>query len=216
MSGIGREVKRLREERDWSQAELAVYAGSSQPTVNQIERGKRNPSTRTVEKLAAALGVEVSALFPKKAQAPLPEFDQDQEQRRSVPEALSSYLRRRAKSLEAELTDENSPHFETATAATVWVAGVQLEAKDWADWVAAEASVLIPFGGGLWDPDTWRDAFEVTGHLLTFHAITRKAERRIAAMTDQPDDLAQKRLEKNRREAQESERRLQELRAASG
>lgn len=71
MSGIGREVKRLREERGWSQAELAVYSESSQPTVNQIESGKRNPSTRTLEKLAGALKVEVADLFPK-GQASLP------------------------------------------------------------------------------------------------------------------------------------------------
>ncbi len=71
MSDIGREIKRLREERGWTQAQLAVYAESSQPTVNQVESGKRNPSTRTLEKLARALGVEVSVLFPK-AQSALP------------------------------------------------------------------------------------------------------------------------------------------------
>jgi transcriptional regulator with XRE-family HTH domain len=71
MSGIGQEIRRLRGERNWTQAQLAVYAGSSQPTVNQIESGRRNPSTRTVEKLAEALGVEVADLFPK-GQAPLP------------------------------------------------------------------------------------------------------------------------------------------------
>lgn len=70
MGEIGREVKRLREERGWSQAQLAVYAGSSQPTVNQVESGKRNPSTRTLQKLAGALGVETADLFPK-GQAPL-------------------------------------------------------------------------------------------------------------------------------------------------
>ena len=70
MSEIGKEIRRMREGKGWSQAELAVYATSSQPTVNQIESGKRNPSTRTLEKLAGALGVEVADLFPK-GQAPL-------------------------------------------------------------------------------------------------------------------------------------------------
>ena len=65
MSELGREVRRLREERGWSQNQLSVYADLSQPTVNQIETGKRNPSTATVVKLANALGVEVSDLFPK-------------------------------------------------------------------------------------------------------------------------------------------------------
>ncbi len=123
-------------------------------------------------------------------------------------------MSRRAKSLEAELKNENSPYFQNATAATNWVAGIQREAKDWADWAAENESVLMPQRDGLLN--TFRDAFNIMGHLLTFHAITRKAERRIAAMKDQPDELAQRKLEKDRREAQESERRLQQLQAASG
>lgn len=65
MSEVAREIRRLRKEKDWTQTELAVYAGSSQPTINQIESGARNPSTRTLEKIAGALGVEVRDLFPK-------------------------------------------------------------------------------------------------------------------------------------------------------
>ena len=71
MSQVAREIRRLRKEKGWTQTELAVYAGSSQPTINQIESGARNPSTRTLEKIAGALGIEVADLFPK-AQAPLP------------------------------------------------------------------------------------------------------------------------------------------------
>src|SRR5918993_4290446 len=65
MSGVGEEVKRLRQARGWTQEQLAVYAGSSQPTVNLLEAGKRNPSASTLEKLARALEVEVVDLFPK-------------------------------------------------------------------------------------------------------------------------------------------------------
>lgn len=71
MNEVGKELKRLRLKKGWTQAQLAVYAESSQPTVNQIESGVRNPSTRTLEKLAGALEVEVGDLFPK-GQAPLP------------------------------------------------------------------------------------------------------------------------------------------------
>jgi putative transcriptional regulator len=70
MTELGREIKRLREEKGWTQAQLAVYAGSSQPTVNLLESGRRNPSTDTLQKLAKALEVEVGDFFPK-AQAPL-------------------------------------------------------------------------------------------------------------------------------------------------
>lgn len=74
MNEVGKELKRLRLKKGWTQAQLAVYAESSQPTVNQIESGVRNPSTRTLEKLAGVLEVEVGDLFPK-AQAPLPLSD---------------------------------------------------------------------------------------------------------------------------------------------
>jgi transcriptional regulator with XRE-family HTH domain len=77
MSGVGQEVKRLREARGWIQAKLAVEAGMAPSAVNQIENGKRSPSASSLNKLALALGVEVVDLFPK-AQAPLPlELDQD-------------------------------------------------------------------------------------------------------------------------------------------
>ena len=65
MSRVGEEVRRLRQAKGWTQEQLAVYAGSSQPTVNLLEAGKRNPSASTLEKLARALEVEVVDLFPK-------------------------------------------------------------------------------------------------------------------------------------------------------
>ena len=73
MSNVGEEVKRLRQAKGWTQEQLAVYAGSSQPTVNLLEAGKRNPSAATLEKLASALEVEVVDLFPK-ARPPKPSF----------------------------------------------------------------------------------------------------------------------------------------------
>jgi transcriptional regulator with XRE-family HTH domain len=74
MSGVGEEVKRLRQAKGWTQEQLAVYAGSSQPTVNLLEAGKRNPSATTLEKLARALGVEVADFFPK-PQEPQPSLE---------------------------------------------------------------------------------------------------------------------------------------------
>ena len=69
--GVGRQVKRLREERGWSQAKLAVEADMSVSGVSMIENGQRNLTTATLGKLARAFGVEVADLFPK-AQSPLP------------------------------------------------------------------------------------------------------------------------------------------------
>ncbi len=64
------ELRRLRQGRGWTQAKLAVESGVDPSTVNQIETGARRPTTRTLDKLATALEVEVADLFPKD-QAPL-------------------------------------------------------------------------------------------------------------------------------------------------
>ena len=68
------EVKRLRQEREWNQTELAYHAGLAPSVISQIENGKRDPSARTLRKLAAALEVEVGDLFPK-GQTPLPDLE---------------------------------------------------------------------------------------------------------------------------------------------
>jgi transcriptional regulator with XRE-family HTH domain len=87
MSSVGEEVKRLRQAKGWTQEQLAVYAGSSQPTVNLLEAGKRNPSASTLEKLARALEVEVVDLFPK-PQTPQPSLE-DAAQSEALQEALA-------------------------------------------------------------------------------------------------------------------------------
>lgn len=90
MSGVGEEVKRLRQAKGWTQEQLAVYAGSSQPTVNLLEAGKRNPSAATLEKLARALEVEVVDLFPK-PQTPQPSLE-DAAQSAALQEALAVWF----------------------------------------------------------------------------------------------------------------------------
>lgn len=63
--GVGHEVKRLREERGWSQAKLAVEADMSVSGVSMIENGQRNLTTTTLAKLARAFRLEIVDLFPK-------------------------------------------------------------------------------------------------------------------------------------------------------
>ena len=50
-------VRERREELNLSQTRLAGIAGVNPATVNGVEAGTRSPSVRTLEKLAAALGV---------------------------------------------------------------------------------------------------------------------------------------------------------------
>ncbi|MGB9920922.1 MAG: LexA family protein [Moorellales bacterium] len=59
---IGVRIRRLREERGMSQAELARRAGISPQYMCDIELDRANPALGTLERVAAALGVTVAAL----------------------------------------------------------------------------------------------------------------------------------------------------------
>lgn len=64
-------VKRLREEKSWSQEHLATVAGISHRTIQRVESdGTASLETRMA--LASALAVSASDLSPKPARAPLP------------------------------------------------------------------------------------------------------------------------------------------------
>ncbi len=73
---VGKEIRRAREARGWSQAKLAGASDMGVSGISQIETGARNPSVTTLSKIAAALGLGVSDLFPK-AQAPLPDIEDE-------------------------------------------------------------------------------------------------------------------------------------------
>jgi transcriptional regulator with XRE-family HTH domain len=60
---IGRNMKRLRAAKGWSQEELADRAGIHRTYVSGVERGVRNPTATVLEKLAIALGAKMSALL---------------------------------------------------------------------------------------------------------------------------------------------------------
>ena len=58
-------LKYLRQVRDLSQKELSNLAEVSQSTVAQIEGDKMDPSIKTLERIADALGVEPAIFFTK-------------------------------------------------------------------------------------------------------------------------------------------------------
>ena len=57
-------IKKLREQRDMTQEQLAKKAGVTQGYIAQLEGGlRRNPSLPSLRKLARALGVPVTELL---------------------------------------------------------------------------------------------------------------------------------------------------------
>ncbi len=56
---VATELRRRRELLGWSQAEAARRSGIGRTVINEIERGRRSPSTRTYERLREALGLSL-------------------------------------------------------------------------------------------------------------------------------------------------------------
>jgi transcriptional regulator with XRE-family HTH domain len=62
-SAFGKAVRALREERGYSQEELAERAGLHRNYVGGVERGERNVALENIVKLASALSVRTRDLF---------------------------------------------------------------------------------------------------------------------------------------------------------
>ena len=61
-SEVGFKIRRIREKRGLSQEKLAALADLHRAYVGQIERGEKNIGLKNLEKIAKALGVDISVL----------------------------------------------------------------------------------------------------------------------------------------------------------
>ena len=59
----GTKIKKLRQAEGLTQQELADRAHITKSMVSYIESGKRNPNTKTLEKIAAVLGMTLAEFF---------------------------------------------------------------------------------------------------------------------------------------------------------
>ena len=64
-------LKAIRLERGLKQSEVAEKVGITQPTYSNIENGKRNPTVKTLRKIAKVLGVQISDLLDTEEEANL-------------------------------------------------------------------------------------------------------------------------------------------------
>ncbi|MBQ5969991.1 MAG: helix-turn-helix transcriptional regulator [Clostridia bacterium] len=67
---LGNRVALLRQQANLSQEKLAELAELSTEYISQIERGMKNPTVRSVQKICDALGVRLSDFFREESSAP--------------------------------------------------------------------------------------------------------------------------------------------------
>ena len=60
---FGKNLKRIRLEKKMSQGDIARALGIHRSYISGLERGVRNPTLLNIERLAKALGVELSKLL---------------------------------------------------------------------------------------------------------------------------------------------------------
>ncbi len=60
---LARKIRELRQEKGWSQENLAEVSGLHRTYIGDIERAERNVSIDNIEKLAKAFKVSITELF---------------------------------------------------------------------------------------------------------------------------------------------------------
>ena len=63
---MGSNVRMIRERLGITQEDLALKSGLTQGYINFLENGKRGYSEKSLEKIANALGIQISGLFEEK------------------------------------------------------------------------------------------------------------------------------------------------------
>ena len=92
---VGRRIRNYRTQNGLSQERLAELCGCHPTYIGQLERGEKNATLESVERIATALGVSLSKLFEKLG-------DQDNGEK-SIPLACYEFLSAKSKDEQEQL-----------------------------------------------------------------------------------------------------------------
>ncbi|MFB5762034.1 helix-turn-helix domain-containing protein [Paenibacillus medicaginis] len=106
---VGNRIRQLRKAKGWTQEQLAEAAGLHYSYMGGVERGDRNISLETLEKIATGLNVPALEMF---------KFEEDTEYRRAMDEHMTLMTTLEAKDIRAltRASKEIIEHFIIAKA----------------------------------------------------------------------------------------------------
>ena len=92
---VGQRIRNYRTQKGLSQEKLAELSGCHPTYIGQLERGEKNATLESIERIAAALGISLSKLFEKLG-------DQDDGEK-SIPLACYEFLSAKSKDEQEQL-----------------------------------------------------------------------------------------------------------------
>ncbi|MBE6637833.1 MAG: helix-turn-helix transcriptional regulator [Ruminococcaceae bacterium] len=92
---VGKRIRNYRIQLGLSQEKLAELSGCHPTYIGQIERGEKNATLQSIEKMAAALGVPLSRLFEK--------LDETEDMSDNIPLACYELILTKSRSEQAQL-----------------------------------------------------------------------------------------------------------------
>ena len=91
---VGQRIRNYRTQNGLSQEKLAELSGCHPTYIGQLERGEKNATLESIERIAAALGISLSKLFEKLG---------GQDDEKSIPLACYEFLSAKSKEEQEQL-----------------------------------------------------------------------------------------------------------------
>lgn len=92
---VGQRIRNYRTQNGLSQEKLAELSGCHPTYIGQLERGEKNATLESIERIAVALGISLSKLFEK--------LGEQEDGEKSIPFACYEFLSAKSKDEQEQL-----------------------------------------------------------------------------------------------------------------
>lgn len=92
---VGQRIRNYRTQKGFSQEKLAELSGCHPTYIGQLERGEKNATLESIERITTALGISLSKLFEK--------LDKHEDNSQDIPLACYEFLSAKSKDEQEQL-----------------------------------------------------------------------------------------------------------------